>query len=282
MHPARAARLPAAAAPQRTAGQETEQERNMTQWQPQHQQRRPAGQQPATPPQWQQDAPPRDYQPPAGRPAASGHPNAIPRYDAPWNQPEQQEPREAGPAWTYRQPPRAPAQPQYAPQQPWQPQQQRHSPPPPQQPRKPVPAKGIAILGCSGLIAVIILIGALASSSPGSSSPPPAAGQQGAPAAQAAPAAATTVATFSGSGIQNTAAFTVTPTWRLDYSFDCSNFGQSGNFLILEDGSYGAMDVNELAFTKSGTSYAYNDAGKHYIEVDSECSWSVKVIDEGS
>ena len=41
------------------------------------------------------------------------------------------------------------------------------------------------------------------------------------------------------------------------------------------------MDVNALAMSKSGTSYAYNDAGQHYIKIDSECSWSIKVIDEG-
>jgi hypothetical protein len=44
------------------------------------------------------------------------------------------------------------------------------------------------------------------------------------------------VATFSGSGIQNTPKFTVTDTWKLSYSFDCSSFGFKGNFQVYEDG----------------------------------------------
>ncbi len=93
---------------------------------------------------------------------------------------------------------------------------------------------------------------------------------------------AKTVATFSGNGVQSTPPFIVTSTWRLDYKVDCSGFGAAGNFIVMEDGGLaGAMDVNALAMSKSGTSYAYNDAGHHYIKIDSECSWSIKVIDEG-
>lgn len=106
-----------------------------------------------------------------------------------------------------------------------------------------------------------------------------------APVTSAPPAATAgkTVATFSGSGIQNTAKFTVTDTWKLSYSFDCSGFGSSGNFIVNEDGGsdFNGASVNELGSGKSGSTYAYGDAGTHYLQVNSECSWNVKVIDEG-
>jgi hypothetical protein len=92
-----------------------------------------------------------------------------------------------------------------------------------------------------------------------------------------------TVATFSGSGIENTPKFTVTDTWKLSYSFDCSNFGSAGNFQVYEDGGndFSGVSVNDLAMSKTGSTYAYADGGTHYLEVNSECSWTVKVIDEG-
>lgn len=210
----------------------------MTQWQPEQYDPRHGQQRPATPPQWQQDAPQRDYRPP--QPQFQPQPAYQPQGYGPQYQP-----------------------PQYAPQ-------------PPQRPRKS--RKGLAFLGCGGLGALVVLIAVLASSSTPSSPSPAARPQAPAPAA----VKAKTVATFSGNGVQSTPPFTVTSTWRLDYKFDCSNFGAQGNFLVMEDGGLaGAMDVNALAMSKSGTSYAYNDAGQHYIKVDSECSWSLKVIDEG-
>lgn len=164
---------------------------------------------------------------------------------------------------------------------------------PPQQyaPRPPRHGRHTArnvLAGIGGIILLIIVVsvatrsGHSAQTVGNSQGAPP--GQAVAPAQPAAKAAAvaTTVATFSGDGIQATPQFTVTPSWRLDYSFDCSSFGYAGNFIIMEDGGLaGAMDVNALAMSKAGSSYAYNDAGQHYIKVDSECSWTLKVIDEG-
>ncbi len=97
----------------------------------------------------------------------------------------------------------------------------------------------------------------------------------------AAPEAARTVATFSGSGQQNTPQFTVTATWKLDYSFNCASFGQVGNFQVYEDGGNDfSLSVNDLATSKGASTWAYSDAGSHYLQVNSECSWTMKVIDE--
>jgi len=218
----------------------------MTQWQPQPYD--PSQQRPETPPQWQRGP----AQPPYG----------------------------------YGQPQYQPPQPQYAPQ------------PPQQAPRKS--RKGLAFLGCGGLFALFVIIAVVAGSHSSSSSAPPAvqssaavppvhsaAPTHGAAAAHsAAPTkapAAKTVATFSGSGIQNTPQFTVTSTWVLSYAFDCSSFGYKGNFQVFEDGGadFSGVTVNDLAMSKSASTYAYNDAGTHYLKVNSECSWSMKVIDEG-
>jgi hypothetical protein len=154
----------------------------------------------------------------------------------------------------------------------------------------------LTVLG--GLVALII-IGSIASAAGGGnqaapstpaaaeSSPTAAASTSASAAAStsasatAAAATARTVATFSGSGQENTPRFAVTDTWKLVYSLNCSSFGSSGNFQVYEDGGNDFnLSVNDLAMSKSSSTWAYNDGGTHYLEVNSECSWRVKVVDE--
>lgn len=149
--------------------------------------------------------------------------------------------------------------------------------------------KGWAAIGCLGVGGLFVLIAALGASrsSQSPAATAPAAGTQAAAPAQSTPAARAaapkTVATFTGSGTQKTAQFTVTSTWALSYAFDCSSFGYKGNFQVFTDGGsdFSGVTVNDLAMSKSAVTYAYNDAGTHYLEVSSECSWTVKVIDQG-
>jgi hypothetical protein len=179
----------------------------------------------------------------------------------------------------------------------WQP------PFPPQQPprHKSWPARHKVLTGFLAFGA-IVLIGGIASAAGSSRSspstlavqttPPTLPGSVGThpathPATEQAsrPVASTShvVATFSGSGIENTRKFTVTSTWKLDYSFNCQNFGSSGNFIVTEDGGsdFSGVDLNDLAVTKTGSTWAYHDSGTHYLEINSECDWTVKVTDEG-
>jgi hypothetical protein len=94
-------------------------------------------------------------------------------------------------------------------------------------------------------------------------------------------ARARTVATFSGSGQENTPRFTVTSTWKLAYSFDCSAFGSTGNFRVHErGGNVSRLSVNDLAMSKSASTWAYDDGGTRYLEVNSACAWTVKIVDE--
>jgi hypothetical protein len=97
-------------------------------------------------------------------------------------------------------------------------------------------------------------------------------------AAAAKPASPYVIAHFTGSGIENTPQFTTLGTWTLKWSYNCASFGQLGNFAVLENGGTGMVTVNELGPGGHGTTYGYGDAGRHYLAVDSECAWSMRVI----
>jgi len=88
------------------------------------------------------------------------------------------------------------------------------------------------------------------------------------------------IATFGGSGIENTAKFTVTGDWVLEWTYDCSAFGDSGNFIVDEDGGsdFNGASVNELGPGGHGETHVYGDAGSHYLAMNSECSWTAKVV----
>jgi hypothetical protein len=109
--------------------------------------------------------------------------------------------------------------------------------------------------------------------------PPPGATTLGAAPATSATPTQTVVFTKSGSGIANIQQFTVGDDWALQYSFDCSNFGGQGNFQVYEDYPGGSVLANQLAGKGSDTSYQTADGGTHTLKVNSECSWTIKVID---
>jgi len=110
-----------------------------------------------------------------------------------------------------------------------------------------------------------------------------AAAQQKANAAAAAAAAKLpkVLLDITGSGIKQTQSFTTKSSWTIDYTFDCSNFGSQGNFQIYlnnTDGSYNyGAGPNDLAMSGGDTEYYYNDAGGHYLTINSECNWHVTV-----
>jgi hypothetical protein len=178
-------------------------------------------------------------------------------------------------------------QPPSAPQSPQQP-----------QPHKSWPARHKVLTGFM-VFGGLVVVGGIVSAAGGSGSASPsapggavqtaaapaatqAANQPAAPASSAAAVKPQLVATFSGSGIQNTPRFTVSSTWKLDYSFSCSSFGSAGNFQVYEDGGndFGGVSVNDLAMSKTSSTWAYNDGGTHYLEINSECDWTVKILDE--
>lgn len=155
---------------------------------------------------------------------------------------------------------------------------------PPAAPKKSGKAKAgcFGCLGVLGLIAVVVVI-ASAASSGGSKTTSPAASPAasvtgkaaGAPASKAPASKPKTVLTASGTGIKNTAQFTVGDTWTLHWTVDCAAFGSAGNLIVSDE--TGMPLVNELKKKGSGSSPQYT-GGTHHLQVNSECAWTVKVV----
>ncbi len=163
---------------------------------------------------------------------------------------------------------------------------------PPLAPRPPNKHKGLKITGA--VIGVLIVIGVIASAAGGGknnnttpAAPAPVTTTQtdddakpaAAPAPKAKPKpkpAAKTVLTESGHGIKSTRTFTVDGDWDLHYTYNCTSFGAQGNF-IVSDGGLGFY-VNELGKKGSDVTHLH-DGDQMHLEINSECSWTVKVID---
>lgn len=112
-----------------------------------------------------------------------------------------------------------------------------------------------------------------------------AARQARAAAAEQAREAAAVALDISGSGIHSTETFTVNNEWELDWSYDCSDFGSedgngTGNFIVSIQGDASDLPgVNQLGTSDSGTEY-YHHGGTVYLEINSECKWAVKAVNE--
>jgi hypothetical protein len=89
------------------------------------------------------------------------------------------------------------------------------------------------------------------------------------------------IARLNGSGTQNTGSFTTPGNWALSWSYwGCP--GGTSNFQVTENNADGSLDLNGVSVNELGTgrgpvaTYAYGDAGTHYLSVNTEgCSWSL-------
>lgn len=106
----------------------------------------------------------------------------------------------------------------------------------------------------------------------------PASGNQG--GSPASVGANQIIVRFSGSGTQNTASFTTPGRWHLSWAY----WGCPGraNFIVYEYNADGSIDPNGISINELGTgrgpvaTFAYGDAGTHYLSVNTEgCSWSL-------
>jgi hypothetical protein len=83
-----------------------------------------------------------------------------------------------------------------------------------------------------------------------------------------------------GSGQWTSPKFTGPSDWTLRYSYDCSNFGQAGNFAVdIQGGDQGfsTSGVNELKMKGSGATSVHDASGPGvYLTINSECNWHVK------
>jgi hypothetical protein len=95
------------------------------------------------------------------------------------------------------------------------------------------------------------------------------------------PGANQVIVRFNGSGTLNTASFTTADTWHLSWSYwGCP--GGTSNFIVTEYNADGSIDPNGISVNELGTgrgpvaTFAYGDAGTHYLSVSTEgCSWSL-------
>jgi hypothetical protein len=91
-----------------------------------------------------------------------------------------------------------------------------------------------------------------------------------------------TVLNISGSGMQTTQKFAVSNDWDLKWSYNCSNFGQKGNFAVMITSKPEAYEegVNELGESGDGTDHLHGGNGVRYLEINSECSWNVEAVSQ--
>lgn len=149
------------------------------------------------------------------------------------------------------------------------------------------------LFGCFGVgVALVVAIAIIAIISGGGShsttsgsfqaatSASPVATAKATAKATVAPVAAKVLFDKTGSGIGKTAIFTTPSEWEIDYYFDCTGFGQTGNFSItVYDGASQMKDLpaNALGLKGSDVAYEHNLSGPYYLEVNSECDWHVTV-----
>jgi hypothetical protein len=84
----------------------------------------------------------------------------------------------------------------------------------------------------------------------------------------------------SGKGTVTSDGFQAPATWRIEWSFDCSNFKRlgGGNFKITGTGAFARVDIQELDVKASGTR-TFTGGGYGHLLVDSVCTrWSVTVL----
>jgi Protein of unknown function (DUF2510) len=107
----------------------------------------------------------------------------------------------------------------------------------------------------------------------------------------AARAPAGPIFTQSGSGTATTATFKVPNNWDFAWSYDCSNWGSSGNFItenwdyngaVSGNGNGGATDldnqgVSQLGPGGQGVEHYHSGGNTKYMKVTSECNWTLTV-----
>lgn len=94
----------------------------------------------------------------------------------------------------------------------------------------------------------------------------------------AAPAGADS-GTYSSTSIGtsgSTPSFSQSGPWTMAWSYNCSNYGSPGNFIVDVNNSNIDQGTNELGTGDSGTDYYY-DTGSFSLSIISECDWSITV-----
>lgn len=156
-------------------------------------------------------------------------------------------------------------------------------PPPPRRNKRSFLGWGcVSIFGLALVTSISAAIGSQHPNTSASGTTTAPASDAAAPASSAASQPPVVKLDLSGNGTQNSASFTTGPNWSIAYTFDCSNFSDgTGNFQIFvyTDGGLPDAPVNELSRGGNSTTYEHDNPGSHYLTMNSECPWTVKVTD---
>jgi hypothetical protein len=92
----------------------------------------------------------------------------------------------------------------------------------------------------------------------------------------------TVILDMPGSGNNRTPSFTTSGNWEIDWSYDCTNLGQSGSFQIsvYESPTNAEVDIAAISLGANGSDVAQEaQGGTYYLQVSSKCNWHVIVKD---
>jgi hypothetical protein len=69
----------------------------------------------------------------------------------------------------------------------------------------------------------------------------------------------------------------------LKYSYDCSGApGSGGSFTVFEDAlnnyTPSAVFINRLGSGGKGSWHVYGDAGRHYLQISTDCAYTISVV----
>jgi hypothetical protein len=88
-------------------------------------------------------------------------------------------------------------------------------------------------------------------------------------------------AVYAFTGSADTSQFTIggNGTWKIAWSYSCAGLDPKGSFTVGQDGasSVDGAYITRLGATGRGVTWAYKDAGTHYLAIRTQCRWRITV-----
>jgi hypothetical protein len=86
---------------------------------------------------------------------------------------------------------------------------------------------------------------------------------------------------YASTGSADTSQFTIggNGTWKIAWSYSCAGLDPKGSFTVGQDGanSVDGAYITRLGATGRGVTWAYKDAGAHYLAIRTQCRWRITV-----